>query len=36
MTCTLLGDDAAHIESQQYDQVGKEEVEVEIEFTKKS
>jgi hypothetical protein len=30
----LLGNDAAHIESRQYDQVGKEEVEVGIEFTK--
>ena len=30
----LLGNDAAHIESQEYHQVGKEEVEVGIEFTK--
>ena len=30
----LLGNDAAHIESQVYNQVGKEEVEVGIEFTK--
>lgn len=30
----LLGNDAAHIESREYDQVGKEEVEVGIEFTK--
>lgn len=30
----LLGNDAAHIESHEYDQVGKEEVEVGIEFTK--
>jgi len=30
----LLGNDAAHIESRQYDQVGKEEVEIGIEFTK--
>ncbi len=30
----LLGNDAAHIESREYDQVGKEEVAVGIEFTK--
>jgi hypothetical protein len=30
----LLGNDAAHIESQEYDKVGKDEVEVGIEFTK--
>ena len=30
----LLGNDAAHIESKEYDQVGQEEVEVGIEFTK--
>ena len=30
----LLGNDAAHIESQEFDKVGKEEVEVGIEFTK--
>ena len=30
----LLGNDAAHIESQEYDKVGKEEVEVGIEFAK--
>jgi hypothetical protein len=30
----LLGNDAAHIESQEYAKVGKEEVEVGIEFTK--
>ncbi|MFC1591459.1 DUF4145 domain-containing protein [Thermodesulfobacteriota bacterium] len=30
----LLGNDAAHIESQTFNQVGKEEVEVGIEFTK--
>lgn len=30
----LLGNDAAHIESKEFDQVGKEEVEVGIEFTK--
>jgi hypothetical protein len=30
----LLGNDAAHIESQQFNRVGKEEVEVGIEFTK--
>jgi len=30
----LLGNDAAHIESQEYDKVGQEEVEVGIEFTK--
>lgn len=30
----LLGNDAAHIESREYDQIGKEEVEVGIEFTK--
>jgi len=30
----LLGNDAAHIESQEYSKVGKEEVEVGIEFTK--
>jgi hypothetical protein len=30
----LLGNDAAHIESQEYGKVGKEEVEVGIEFTK--
>lgn len=30
----LLGNDAAHIESREYEQVGKEEVEVGIEFTK--
>jgi len=30
----LLGNDAAHVESKEYDQVGKEEVEVGIEFTK--
>jgi hypothetical protein len=30
----LLGNDAAHIESQQFNQVGQEEVEVGIEFTK--
>jgi hypothetical protein len=30
----LLGNDAAHIESREYDQVGKEEVEIGIEFAK--
>jgi hypothetical protein len=30
----LLGNDAAHIESREYDRVGKEEVEIGIEFTK--
>jgi Domain of unknown function (DUF4145) len=30
----LLGNDAAHIESEEYNQVGEEEVEVGIEFTK--
>jgi hypothetical protein len=30
----LLGNDAAHIESREYDQVGREEVEVGIEFAK--
>lgn len=30
----LLGNDAAHIESKEYDSVGREEVEVGIEFTK--
>jgi Domain of unknown function (DUF4145) len=30
----LLGNDAAHIESQEYEKVGKEEVEVGMEFTK--
>lgn len=30
----LLGNDAAHIESQEYNQIGKEEVAVGIEFTK--
>ena len=30
----LLGNDAAHIESQEYEKVGQEEVEVSIEFTK--
>jgi len=30
----LLGNEAAHIESREYDQLGKEEVEVGIEFTK--
>jgi len=30
----LLGNDAAHIESREYDQVGKDEVEIGIEFTK--
>ena len=30
----LLGNDAAHIESREYDKVGQEEVEVGIEFTK--
>lgn len=30
----LLGNDAAHIESREYDQVGKEEIEIGIEFTK--
>jgi HEPN domain-containing protein len=30
----LLGNDAAHIESREYDKVGKEEVEVAIEFAK--
>jgi hypothetical protein len=30
----LLGNDAAHIESQEYNQIGQEEVEVGIEFTK--
>jgi len=30
----LLGNDAAHIESQEFNQVGKEEVEVGIEFAK--
>ena len=30
----LLGNDAAHIESREYDKVGKEEVEVGIEFVK--
>jgi len=30
----LLGNDAAHIESQEFNQVGQEEVEIGIEFTK--
>jgi hypothetical protein len=30
----LLGNDAAHIESNVYDRIGREEVEVGIEFTK--
>jgi hypothetical protein len=30
----LLGNDAAHIESQEYTKVGKEEVEIGIEFAK--
>ncbi len=30
----LLGNDAAHLESKEYDQIGKEEVEVAIELTK--
>ncbi len=30
----LLGNDAAHLESREYDQIGKEEVEIGIEFTK--
>ncbi len=30
----LLGNDAAHIESQEFNQVGREEVEIGIEFTK--
>jgi hypothetical protein len=30
----LLGNDAAHIESREYDQIGKEEIEVGIEFAK--
>ncbi len=30
----MLGNDAAHIESQEYAKIGKEEVEVGIEFTK--
>lgn len=30
----LLGNDAAHIESQEYEKVGREEVEIGIEFTK--
>ncbi len=30
----LLGNDAAHIESREYDKVGKDEVEVGIEFAK--
>ena len=30
----LLGNDAAHIESREYDRVGKEEVEIGVEFTK--
>jgi hypothetical protein len=30
----LLGNDAAHIESQEYEKIGKEEVEVGMEFTK--
>lgn len=30
----LLGNDAAHVESQEYNQIGKEEVEVGIEFAK--
>jgi hypothetical protein len=30
----LLGNDAAHIESREYDQMGREEVEIGIEFTK--
>lgn len=30
----LLGNDAAHIESREYDQIGKEEVEIGIEFAK--
>jgi hypothetical protein len=30
----LLGNDAAHIESQEYEKVGKEEVEVGVDFTK--
>ena len=30
----LLGNDAAHIESREYDQIGKDEVEIGIEFTK--
>jgi len=30
----LLGNDAAHIESQEFNQIGQEEVEIGIEFTK--
>jgi hypothetical protein len=30
----LLGNDAAHVESQDYAQIGKEEVEIAVEFTK--
>src|ERR1700722_18059285 len=30
----LIGNDAAHIESKEYEQIGKEEVEIGIEFTK--
>jgi len=30
----LLGNDAAHVEAKTYQQVGKEEVEVSLEFTK--
>jgi hypothetical protein len=30
----LLGNDAAHIESQEFNTVGKEEVEIGIQFTK--
>ena len=31
----LLGNDAAHVESRHYDNVGKEEVEIALEFTKR-
>ena len=30
----LLGNDAAHIEAQTYDEIGKDEIEISIEFTK--
>ena len=30
----LLGNDAAHIESQQFNQIGQEEIEIGIDFTK--
>ena len=30
----LLGNDAAHIESKSFEQIGKDEIEISIEFTK--